>query len=184
MSREESTPRIRALVVDDEPLARSNLAVLLRLDPEIEIVGECGSGQEGIEEIRSVRDSTVEPVANALGAVLERAAVEAGGMAVSQAQRSDGIVRYVVERQSDLKAVADRVEHRRGSARAIGGNIRGIGLSACRPGPGRCDHHRRSPPGWCGDDRRPHHLRIRAHHLIEESHGVGAGRKRRAQACR
>src|SRR5205807_5429284 len=100
----------------------------------------------GIEEIRSVRDSTVEPVANALRAVLERAAVEAGVMEVSQAQRSDAIVRYVAEWQSDLEAVASRVEHRLGSARAIGGNIRRIGLSACRPG--RCDHHGRSPPGW------------------------------------
>jgi two-component system LytT family response regulator len=52
VSREAGTPRIRALVVDDEPLARSNLAVLLRLDREIEIVGECGSGQEGLEQIR------------------------------------------------------------------------------------------------------------------------------------
>ena len=32
------------MIVDDEPLARSNLNVLLRLHPEIEIVGECGSG--------------------------------------------------------------------------------------------------------------------------------------------
>jgi two-component system LytT family response regulator len=39
--------------VDDEPLARSNLAVLLRRDPEIEIAGECGSGMEALGEIRS-----------------------------------------------------------------------------------------------------------------------------------
>jgi two-component system LytT family response regulator len=44
--------RIRALVVDDEPLARSNLTVLLRRDPEIEVVRECGSGMEAIAEIR------------------------------------------------------------------------------------------------------------------------------------
>ena len=44
---------IRALVVDDEPLARSNLTVLLRLDPEIEIVSECGSGAEALAEIRN-----------------------------------------------------------------------------------------------------------------------------------
>jgi len=31
---------IRALVVDYEPLARTNLVVLLRPDPEIEVVGE------------------------------------------------------------------------------------------------------------------------------------------------
>jgi two-component system LytT family response regulator len=50
--RAQGTPRFRVLVVDDEPLARSNLSVLLRRDPEIEIVGECGSGQEGLEQIR------------------------------------------------------------------------------------------------------------------------------------
>ena len=44
--------KIRALIVDDEPLARSNLAVLLRTDPEIGIVGECGSGAEALGEIR------------------------------------------------------------------------------------------------------------------------------------
>ncbi len=44
--------KIRTLIVDDEPLARSNLAVLLRADPEIGIVGECGSGEEALGEIR------------------------------------------------------------------------------------------------------------------------------------
>jgi len=44
--------KIRTLIVDDEPLARSNLAVLLRADPEIGVVGECGSGEEALGEIR------------------------------------------------------------------------------------------------------------------------------------
>jgi two-component system LytT family response regulator len=44
--------KIRALVVDDEPLARSNVLLLLRKDPEIEIIGEYGSALEGLEEIR------------------------------------------------------------------------------------------------------------------------------------
>jgi len=57
--RPEGTPQIRALVVDDESLARSNLIVLLRLDPEIEIVGQCGSGIEGLEEIRSKKPDLV-----------------------------------------------------------------------------------------------------------------------------
>jgi two-component system, LytTR family, response regulator len=41
--------------VDDEPLARSNLSLLLRLDPEIEIVSECGSGADAPNEIRRTR---------------------------------------------------------------------------------------------------------------------------------
>jgi two-component system LytT family response regulator len=52
---EERSPKIRALIVDDEPLARSNLAVLLRADPEIASVSECGSGAEAIGEMRIVR---------------------------------------------------------------------------------------------------------------------------------
>jgi two-component system LytT family response regulator len=53
------TARIRTLVVDDEPLARSNLTVLLRMDPEIEIVGECGSGRKALAEIRSRKPDLV-----------------------------------------------------------------------------------------------------------------------------
>jgi two-component system LytT family response regulator len=48
----EAAPKIRTLIVDDEPLARSNLAVLLGRDPEIEIVGQCSSGIEALTEIR------------------------------------------------------------------------------------------------------------------------------------
>jgi two-component system, LytTR family, response regulator len=46
---------IRTLIVDDEPPARSNLAVLLRRDRGIELIGECGSGMEAVAEIRSSR---------------------------------------------------------------------------------------------------------------------------------
>jgi two-component system LytT family response regulator len=56
---EEPPPKIRTLIVDDEPLARSNLAVLLRLDPEIEIVSECGSGVDALAEIRSAKPDLV-----------------------------------------------------------------------------------------------------------------------------
>ncbi len=40
------------MVVDDEPLARSNLRVLLRDDPEIELIAECGSGTDALVAIR------------------------------------------------------------------------------------------------------------------------------------
>jgi len=43
--------KIRTIVVDDEPLARSNVIALLRRDPEVDIVGECGSGAEAISTI-------------------------------------------------------------------------------------------------------------------------------------
>lgn len=59
MYPEERLNKIRALVVDDEPLARSNLTVLLRLDPEIEMVAECGSGMEALVEIRNSKPDLV-----------------------------------------------------------------------------------------------------------------------------
>jgi len=54
-----TTTKIRTLIVDDEPLARSNLSVLLRRDPQIEIVSECGSGAEALVEIRGARPDLV-----------------------------------------------------------------------------------------------------------------------------
>ncbi len=47
-----STGKIRTIIVDDEPLARSNLLVLSGRDPEIEVVAQCGSGAEAVEVIR------------------------------------------------------------------------------------------------------------------------------------
>jgi two-component system, LytTR family, response regulator len=50
---------IRALVVDDESLARSNVKVLLRRDPDIGAVAECGSGLEAIEALRKSKQDLV-----------------------------------------------------------------------------------------------------------------------------
>jgi two-component system, LytTR family, response regulator len=55
----EPASPIRALVVDDEPLARRNLIVLLRRDPDIGPIVECGSGAEAIEAIRSWKPDLV-----------------------------------------------------------------------------------------------------------------------------
>ncbi len=46
---------IRTVIVDDEPLARSNLSVLLKRDVNIDIVAECGSGPDAPEVIRRTR---------------------------------------------------------------------------------------------------------------------------------
>jgi two-component system, LytTR family, response regulator len=50
---------IKVLVVDDEPLARRNLTVLLRRDPDIGSVAECESGLAAIGEIRKSRPDLV-----------------------------------------------------------------------------------------------------------------------------
>src|ERR1700733_1896930 len=54
-----SRESIQALVVDDESLARRNLTVLLRRDPDIGSVAECGSGFDAIEEIRKSKPDLV-----------------------------------------------------------------------------------------------------------------------------
>jgi two-component system LytT family response regulator len=50
---------IRVLVVDDESLARRNLTVLLRRDPDVGSVAECESGLEAIEAIRESKPDLV-----------------------------------------------------------------------------------------------------------------------------
>jgi two-component system, LytTR family, response regulator len=50
---------LRVLVVDDEPLARRNLTALLKPDPAITSVTECGSGLEAIEVIRNATPDLV-----------------------------------------------------------------------------------------------------------------------------
>src|SRR5215813_3138982 len=43
---------IRTLIVDDEPLARKRITRLLADEPDISVIGECGSGREAIEVIQ------------------------------------------------------------------------------------------------------------------------------------
>jgi DNA-binding response OmpR family regulator len=46
-----TAPRIRALIVDDEPLARARLRALLAQHADVQLVGECADGGEAIEAI-------------------------------------------------------------------------------------------------------------------------------------
>lgn len=48
-------PRIRVVIVDDEPAARRGLRLLLERDPGVAIAGEAGSGAEAVELIRRER---------------------------------------------------------------------------------------------------------------------------------
>ncbi|MBA2414900.1 MAG: response regulator transcription factor [Geodermatophilaceae bacterium] len=43
-----ATPRVRILVVDDHPVVRTGLIAMLAAEPDIEVVGEGGSGSEAI----------------------------------------------------------------------------------------------------------------------------------------
>ncbi len=50
---------IRALIVDDEPLAREWVRSAIAEDPELEVMGECGDGFEAAEAIRRLKPDLV-----------------------------------------------------------------------------------------------------------------------------
>jgi len=59
VSADKRRTEIHALIVDDEALARRNLSVLLRRDPDIASVSECESGLEAIEALRESKHELV-----------------------------------------------------------------------------------------------------------------------------
>lgn len=46
--------KIKTIIVDDEPLARRNLRVLLERDPQIEVLDECRNGREAVKAINTL----------------------------------------------------------------------------------------------------------------------------------
>lgn len=50
---------IRVLVVDDQPLVREGVRMLIDADPELEVVGECGDGTTAIAAARDLRPDVV-----------------------------------------------------------------------------------------------------------------------------
>ncbi|MDY7230033.1 LytR/AlgR family response regulator transcription factor [Hyalangium rubrum] len=52
MSLAPPPPPIRALVVDDERIARESLCALLAADHEVEVVGQCANGSQAVEALR------------------------------------------------------------------------------------------------------------------------------------
>jgi two-component system LytT family response regulator len=83
----EHPAKIRALLVDDEPLARSNLKHLLRQDPDIESIAEAGSGAEAVAEIRGTRPDLV---------FLDVQMPECGGFEVLEILKTDGPLPVIV----------------------------------------------------------------------------------------
>ena len=52
--RSSQANRIKSLIVDDEPLGRERIRVLLAPDPRFEVVAECAHGREAVAAIRSM----------------------------------------------------------------------------------------------------------------------------------
>jgi DNA-binding NarL/FixJ family response regulator len=60
MNAERTTvQRIRLLIVDDQALVRRGLALMLSMEPDMEVVGEAGDGFEAIELARQRRPDVV-----------------------------------------------------------------------------------------------------------------------------
>ena len=59
MNPQEQRAKIRTIVVDDEPLARSSLNALLRPDPDIDVIGESASGLQALAGIRTLKPDLV-----------------------------------------------------------------------------------------------------------------------------
>lgn len=60
MSAERTGPqRVRLLIVDDQPLVRRGLALMMSLEPDMEVVGEAGDGIEAIEQAKRLRPDVV-----------------------------------------------------------------------------------------------------------------------------
>lgn len=50
---------LKVLIVDDEPLARENLRIMLQNEPDIEVVGECGNAVEAIGAVHRLHPDVV-----------------------------------------------------------------------------------------------------------------------------
>jgi DNA-binding NarL/FixJ family response regulator len=50
---------IRVLIVDDQELVRTGFRLFLETQPELEVVGEAGDGEEAIERVRELRPDVV-----------------------------------------------------------------------------------------------------------------------------
>src|SRR6187455_3323504 len=47
-----TTAIIRTIIIDDEVLARQNVEALLRSDPDIQVVAQCGTAPQAVEAIK------------------------------------------------------------------------------------------------------------------------------------
>jgi DNA-binding NarL/FixJ family response regulator len=59
MTTERTPHRIRLLVVDDQPVVRRGLSLMLSMEPDMEVVGEGGDGLEAVERAQRLRPDVV-----------------------------------------------------------------------------------------------------------------------------
>lgn len=54
-----STPPIRVLLVDDDPLVRSGVRLMLEASPDLSVVADVGSGEEAVTAVLAHRPHVV-----------------------------------------------------------------------------------------------------------------------------
>lgn len=55
----DAAPAVTVLLADDQPLVRRGLAMILRSDPGIEVIGEVGDGAQAIEAAHRLRPNVI-----------------------------------------------------------------------------------------------------------------------------
>jgi two-component system LytT family response regulator len=55
----QATDKIRALIVDDEPIARRGIRTNLKTEPDVEIIGECSNGREAVAAIEKQKPDLI-----------------------------------------------------------------------------------------------------------------------------
>ncbi len=74
-------PTIRVLIVDDHPVMRQGIRDLVAKDPEIEVVGETGSGSEALKMARETKPDVM---------LLDMQLQDMSGIQIAQALKDEG----------------------------------------------------------------------------------------------
>jgi two-component system, LytTR family, response regulator len=125
---------IRALIVDDEPLARRRIRQLLAGAPDVEVVGDCEDGAEAIHAIRSRRPDLVfldvqMPPPDGFG-VIEAVGVEAMPVVIFVTAHDEHALRaFDVHALDYLLKPFDRERFLQAVARARTAIAKGLGQS-------------------------------------------------------
>lgn len=131
-------PRIRVLVVDDEPPARKRLRALLSTESDLEIIGEAASGSEAVKMIAAERPDLVfldiqMPGLDGFGVIREIAnhdpplivfvtAHDEHAIKAFEVQAVDYVLKPVLEPRL-REAVRRAVERIRGGTRDMSGDL-------------------------------------------------------------
>jgi two-component system LytT family response regulator len=109
--------KLRALIVDDERLAREKLRRFLAEEPDVEIVGECGSGAEAVDRMRAERPDLVfldiqMPGLDGFGVLREVGAERSGRVVFVTAHDEHAVRAFEVEALDYLLKPFDRARFR------------------------------------------------------------------------